>query len=207
MTTNLKETAMSDVRSSVPRAWAVGWISVAIVACVAGLTSCGGGEAAPAVPPVILAESADVGASIRSDEWEVTLLDLPHKDEIVGDESEKGIELITEYEVAARDAQGIWLIANVSLTNVGEDNMILDKTIQVMDDQGREFPLGDRLVHYSQVWIADGERWGDRAHQLSQNVQLAGQVREGPLVYDVPIDATGLRLVLKGTEDSLDLGF
>ena len=80
---------MSNVRSSVPRAWAVGWMSAAVVACAVGLTSCGGGgEAAPAVPPVIMAESADVGESIRSDEWDVTLLDLPHKDEIVGDESE-----------------------------------------------------------------------------------------------------------------------
>ena len=199
---------MRDTRSSQPGSWAVGWKTVAIVVCVAGLTSCGGGgEAPPAVPPIIMAESADAGKSIRSDQWEVTLLDLPHKDEIVGDESEKGIELITEYEVAAREPQGIWLVANVSLTNIGDDNMILDKTIQVADDQGRVFPLGDRLVHYSQVWIADGDRWGDRTHQLSQNVQLAGETRKGPLVYDVPRDATGLRLVLKGTEDSLDLGF
>ena len=179
-----------------------------LLGCILFLTSCGGDGQAPGIPPTITAESADVGLSIRSDEWEVTLLDLPHKDEVVGDESEKGIELITEYEVAAREAQGIWLVVNVRFTNVGEDNMILDKTVQVADDQGRLFPLGDRLVHSSQVMIADPERWGNLlAHQLSQNVQVAGQSREGPLVFDVPTDATGLSLVLKGTDDSLDLGF
>ena len=186
----------------------VGWISVALLGCILCLTGCGEGQEGFAIPPTIIAEGADVGKSIRSDEWELTLLDLPHKDEVVGDESEKGIELITQYQVAAREAQGIWLIAPVRLTNVGEDNMILDKTIQVVDDQGRLFPLGDRLVHSSEVMIADPERWGRRLeNQLSQNVQAAGVTREGPLIYDVPADATGLRLILKGTEDSLDLGF
>ena len=184
------------------------WLWAALLGCVFSLTGCGGTEGAAAVPPTIIAEGADVGASIRSDQWEVTLLDLPHKDKIVGDESEKGIELITEYQTAAREAQGIWVVVPVSLTNVGEDNMILDKTIQITDDQGRLFPLGDRLVHSSEVMIADPERWGNQLeNQLSQNVQSAGVTREGPLVYDVPADAAGLRLVLKGTEDSLYLGF
>ena len=198
---------MSEMVSPCHMVRSIGWRCVALLGSILCLTGCGG-EGALAIPPTIIAEGADVGTSIRSDEWEVTLLDLPHKDEIVGDESEKGIELITQYQVAAREAQGIWLVAPVRLTNVGDDNMILDKTIQVVDDEGRLYPLGDRLVHSSQVMIADPERWGKPVeNQLSQNVQAAGVTREGPLVYDVPADATGLRLVLKGTEDSLNLGF
>ena len=186
------------------------WIVVLLsILVVLGLAGCGGqGGEGLAIPPTIMAESADVGESIRSDEWEVTLLELPHKDEIVGDESELGIQLATEYEVAAREAQGVWVVVPVRLTNVGEDNMILHKTIQIEDDQGRLILLGDRLAHRAEVTIANVERWGSpRENQLSQNVQSAGVSREGPLVFDIPDDSTGLRLVLKGADASLSLGF
>lgn len=66
---------------------------------VLGLASCGGEEKATPQAPVEKAENAEVGRSIRSDEWETTLVDLPYKDEVVGDE-EQGENEQTGYEVS-----------------------------------------------------------------------------------------------------------
>jgi hypothetical protein len=181
---------------------------LAAATCVASLVGCGGSTSGAIPPTVVKAETADVGASLRSDEWEVTLLDQPHKDDIVGDESEEGIQLQTQYQTVAREAEGVWIVVPVRLTNVGEENMLATTTLQVRDDQGREFKIGDRLVHNTEVLVASAERWGDTMeNQLVQNVFDGGVTREGPAIFDVADDAKGLELILKGAEGGISLGF
>ncbi|MBV7327467.1 hypothetical protein KFU94_04240 [Chloroflexi bacterium TSY] len=170
------------------------------------LVGCGGGVDEPPTP--VPAENAAVGKTILSDDWEITLLDQPSKDGVIGDEPEANIQTISQYEQAARTADGVWVIVPIKLVNVGnEENMLMQTTIQIEDDQGRQYKIGDRLVHHAQVWLSDVERWGDRSNQLVQNVQDTGVEREGPAIFDVADDATGLRLILKGTDESIDLGF
>ena len=60
-------------------------------------------------------------------------------------------------------------------------------------------------VHYPHIY--SDERWMKDENQLRQIVMDAGEAREGPLIYDVPEDATGLILVMEGTDETLDLGF
>lgn len=145
---------------------------------------------------------------MRSDSWEITLLDQPAKDYIVGDGPEGNISMASEQEQTARTANGVWVIVPIKLVNISdEEAMLFQSTIQVADDQGRTYDIGDRLVHHAQVWVADAERWGDRDNQLVQNVQDVGIEREGPAIFDVAEDATGLRLILKDAPGSIDLGF
>ncbi|MEM7538866.1 MAG: hypothetical protein AAF639_42310 [Chloroflexota bacterium] len=168
------------------------------------LTACGGGSGPP---PPVLAENADVGASIQSDSWAITLLDQPAKDHMIGDE-DGSAAMVSEREQASRTADGVWVIVPIQLTNTsGEEAMLTQKTIQIEDDQGRTYAIGDRLVHHAQVWVSESDRWGDRENQLVQNVQDAGVEREGPAIFDVAEDATGLRLILKDAEGAIALGF
>ena len=175
------------------------------------LTGC----AAQATPTVRLqfAANADVGKSIRSDQWETTLLDAPYKDEIVGDEEQGENEqmgyVVTDVFIpVAQEPDGIWLILPVRITNIGEsENAFLPGGLHILDDQGREIPVGGRLVHSSAIWIHDPDRWGSDENQLLPSFFLAQQAREGPAVFDVPLDATGLKLAMKGSDETIDLGF
>lgn len=169
------------------------------------LAGCGGGSSGS--PPPVQGINAETGKTIQSDDWMVTLLGQASKDKVVGDEEGEIQASISQYEQAVRTAQGVWIIVPIELKNQGDEaNMLLSSTIMIADDQGREYPIGDRLVHHSQVWISDVTRWGDRKNQLVQNVFDAGIVREGPAIFDVREDATGLRLILKGSDESIDLG-
>ena len=66
-------------------------------------------------------------------------------------------------------------------------------------------------VELDQIFWSDNELIGPalvRAYDLERSCAKTARVtREGPLIFDIPDDSTGLRLVMKGTEDSLDLGF
>ena len=56
--------------------------------------------------------------------------------------------------------------------------------------------------------IEGDDRWLDlRQHHLIEYVFEAGEARTGPLTFDVPADATELKLTLKGTDETIDLGF
>ena len=146
--------------------------------------------------------------SIRSEDWEITLTDLPYKDDVVGDESEEGIGQITWYETGKREADGTWLIAPIKITNVGgAEDMIMPGDLGAVDDQGHEIPVADRVVHLSAIWIHDPDRWGSDDNWLLPVILDAQESRGGPVIFDVSPDATGLRLVLKGSEETLDLGF
>ena len=173
--------------------------------CVVAATACAGGKA---TPTLVRAEGADVGRSIRSEDWEITLVDLPYKDDVVGDESEEGIGQITWYETGEREAEGTFLIAPIKITYLGDaEDMIMPGHLGLVDDQGNEIPVADRVVHLSAIWIHNPDRWGSDDNWLLPVILDAQQSREGPVIFDVSPDATGLRLVLKGTEETLDLGF
>lgn len=159
------------------------------------------------MPEPVVADNADVGATIQSDSWEVTLLDQPIKDYVI-DGPDGGVRIESDRELTSLTAEGVWIIVPIQLKNIGEEEaMLFQKTITVADDQGRTYEIGDRHVHHAQIWEAAPDRWGDRENQLIQNVQDAEAVREGPALFDVAEDATGLRLVLNGSSDTISLGF
>ena len=184
---------------------------VAMLLALLVLVGCG--EQATPTAPLEKAENAEVGKSGRSDAWEITLLDAPYKDEIVGDEEQGENEqmgyVVTDVFIpVAQEPDGIWLILPVRITNIGEsENAFLLGGLHILDDQGREIPVGGRLVHSSAIWIHDPDRWGSDENQLLPSFFLAGQAREGPAVFDVPLDATGLKLAMKGSDETIDLGF
>ena len=190
------------------RSWAVvclvGWL------CVAVTTACAG-EGDP-MAKVSMSDSADVGKSLRAQGWVVTLIEQPQQRKQVGSVEGAfpgGSE--SDHFVAAGfssmpEAEGMWLILGIELTNESGDLAMLSiKLLTVVDDQGREASLEGITVHSPHIWSE--ERWMKEENQLIQVVMYDEEVRQGPLIYDVPEDATGLKLVMQGTDETIDLGF
>ena len=202
-------------RERLARSWRFTRCWVGALALISGLVlaSCGGAEKPTPQTPLEKADNAEIGKSIRSDEWETTLLDAPYKDEIIGDEEQGENEqlgyVVTDvFLPVAREPDGIWLILPIRMNNIGDsENAFLPGGLHILDDQGREIPVGSRLVHRSAIWIHDPDRWGSDDNQLLPSFFLAEQAREGLAVFDVPLDVTGLKLVMKGTDETIDLGF
>ena len=185
-------------------------LSLTLVLC---LVSCGGGgEEAPASSAVEKAGSGDVGKTIQSDEWAVTVLAQPERTKLVGSPGggdRMAIDAAAPFvgELGEKEAEGKWVVLVVDVTNVSGDLAMLSKNLfTVTDSQGGEHPLASTNPHFS--LIESDERWASiEDSQLVQYVFNDGDTRGGPLIFDVPEDATGLELAMKGTEDTIVLGF
>ena len=125
----------------------------------------------------------------------------PHLSQVLNAPDEVGQSVATGAELA----EGIWLVCPVQLTNNGELNMLGSKVFKVTDELGREFPQAVLGPHFIQIWAT--ERWMNNDNQLLQNPIDTGVSREGPFIFDVAEDSTGLRLTANGIEESIDLGF
>ena len=98
------------------------------------------------------------------------------------------------------------MVCPVRVTNNGgELRMLPWKLFVVTDEQGRHFAMTNKPAHIIHIWSM--ERWMSDDHQLIQNTLDVAESREGPLLFDVSEDSTGLRLTADGIEASIDLGF
>ena len=175
------------------------------MACVSGLTACGAGQDAR-FTAVVASESAEIGATIEADGWRVTLIELPEQIKSLGERVEGGGWWSGYSREGAETAEGIWLICPVELTNTGAEMRILpSKLLKATDAQGREFTLSLLPAHHIAIWTT--ERWMSEDNQLVQNAIDVGMPKEGPMIFDVAEDSTGLRLTAEGIEESIDLGF
>ena len=160
----------------------------------------------PSAGEAQIAESnnAEIGKTIQSQQWEITLIDSPLIVEQVGSGTAK---MRKYFDFGIREAEGMFLIVPVQLTNDADEmRMFTSKSSQliVTDGQGRETPLAAAPVNMTATY--DDERWGEQENQLVQNPMEAGLTWEGPVVFDVAEDATGFRMSFKGSEDSVILG-
>ena len=178
-----------------------------ICLCVTLVSACSSEDATPEVK---LAESAEVGKTLQGGGWLVTLLEQPELTKQVG--SGSGTETTGGMsegggQTGVRIADGLWLVVTIEMVNDSGDFAMYPKDLlTVTDAQGTEYEVGNRKV-IGPLINAD-DRWeGQSKNQLINWVFEVGLPREGPLVFGVPEDATGLTLVMEGTEDTIDLGF
>lgn len=193
------------------------WAGLLALTLILGVVRCGGagGEAEPAPETgIVKAEGAAIGETIEGAGWRVTLLDAPEQMKMLGGEVLGG-EGVGEYVdfgtgVSYSDdditADGVFLAVAVEITNISDEEQYLSSsTLQVMDSGGQGYKAGAYIEHTVFVWIT--ERWMKTEHIIIPGVMDAGVTRQGPAIYDVPEDATGLALVIDGAEGSIDLGF
>ena len=175
------------------------------LACVSSLTACAGGEDSR-FAAAIASDSAEIGATIEAEGWLVTLIEPPEQIKSLGERVEGGGWWSGYLREGAETAEGIWLICPVELTNAGAEMRILSsKLLKATDAQGREFKLSLLPAHHIAIWT--DERWMNEANQLVQNVIEVGVPMEGPMIFDVAKDSTGLSLTAEGIEELIALGF
>ena len=189
---------------------------LATVTLVVSLASCGRGGDAD-LSEVVEADSAEAGKTIRSDEWAATLVSAPQLAKMVGSGPEIDRSLLgdvaTDNSAPAGgrqgqlEAEGVWLVLAIEITNETEDlAMLSKKLLTVVDAQGLSYPVADAMPHF--LLIDGDERWTTiQENQLIEYVYDAGVPRGGPLVFDLPDAAEGLTLVMGGAEETIDLGF
>lgn len=180
------------------------WLAVLML----GMVACG--QAAADLEPEFLTSGTEIDSSLKSDNWEVTVVGYAGKDVILGDEGEDaGLAQVTQYESSAQHAdRGTWVVVPVRIRNVlGEENLLFSRSLRLRDDQGNEYPLSHRNVHISFIFYTRSDEYGSDDNMIVQNVFDTDEERVGPAIFDVPVDATGLVMVLEGAEGSIATGY
>ncbi len=184
-------------------------VAILLILAVA-LAGCNRGRDKSELMPVFLEEGTEVGGVLRSNAWEVEITGLAGKDVLLGDEGkDSGLAQVSQYETSAQPSQrGEWVIVPIRLRNLaGEDMLLLVRTLRLRDDQGNEYELGKRNVQLAYVFYTDPETYGEQSNQLVQHVFEIDEERLGPAIFDVPLEATGLVMILEGAEGELTIGY
>ena len=183
-------------------------VTLALVLSAVSLPACG--SDATATSQTTTSEAGEVGKSLQSNGWTVTLVDQPELTKQLG--SGTGDETMDMGggegmgRVGVRIAEGMWLSLTVEITNDTGDLAMLPRILpKVADVQGGEYQRAGMMVQ--DPLINADERWERQENQLIQWVFETNLPREGPLVFDVPEKATGLKLVMEGTDETIELGF
>ena len=195
---------------STTKCW-VGLLGVMLVVTVASCGGQGAEEDGSALQPVVKAENAEVGKSIEGQGWRITLLDVPERMKMIGGEVAgvgtyvrlKGTQGFADDDITA---EGVYVVAPIEITNISDEALYVSQSVlKVMDSDGQSYDAGGRIEHKVYVWIT--ERWMKEEHELIPGVMDNGLTRQGPIIFDVPEDATGLALAIDGADDTIDLGF
>lgn len=195
----------------------LGLLGLVVILGVMGCGGEGGGQEAAPEQQAVTAENAEVGKTLEGEVWRVTLVDAPVQMKMVGGDvglDPRGIEnYIPGFEVDGRHltddditANGVYIAVPIEIANTtDEPQMVTRKVLKIVDSAGEEYVFAQNLQHLVYVWV--NERWMDDNHLIVPSVPDAGEVRQGPLLFDVPEDATGLKLVMEGSDNTIDLGF
>lgn len=170
------------------QAWRRGGKGLLIVCCLLMLVACGGGGSSSG-PVTADAARVETGTPIQAGDWEVSLLKPPEKVKVVG-----------EGDITYQ-AEGDFLVVFATISNLGQDMQVVGRDLfTVRDGQGQEYKPVKSAVQIGYVL----------QHGLEPSLDsplAAGISRDSVVVFDVPSSATDLTLGLKGTEETLDLGF
>ncbi len=157
-----------------------------------GLSACRGGSG-----PVKASEKdAEINKALQADNWEVTLTGASEKVKVVGQGTGQGGGTYT--------ADGIYVAVPVKLANnAGETRLMPGAGFFLLrDDQGKEYELTAQNPQIAYVRDLQGIRVALVVTPIDP-----GSPQEGYFLFDVPQDAKGLVLVLKGADGSIKLGF
>ena len=166
--------------------------SLVLLLCSAGLAACGGGGRGggkASAPIVASEEKAEIGKALKSQGWEIMITKPSEKLKIVG----KGD--------ITYQPEGIFVVVFVKATNISKEMQMIPRDLVILRDaQGREFGVTKSAIQIAYIL--------PRGMELLLDSPMApGASRESVLIYDVPTDATELKLTMKGTEETINLGF
>jgi len=154
----------------------------AILLCSVALTACGGGKANP--------NKADIDKTLSAEGWDVTLTAVPETTNVVG---ETGITY---------QAKGIYQIVFLRVTNNNDDIMLFPPDlVKLRDAEGNEYPPTSSTAQFAYL-----QSHSDLDLLIDSPVK-PGETRNTLLIFDVPNKAQGLVLVMRGVDDTINLGY
>lgn len=177
------------------------WLGLSLVACA---------RANAELLPEYLTKGTEIGVTVVGDTYEVTIVGYAGTDDILGDEGEDaGLAQVTQYTTSAVQAKrGKWIVLPIRIKNIsGEEQLLFSRVLKLVDDQGNEFLLTDRLAHTSYVFYTDPQTYGTDDNLIVQKVFDVDEERLGPAIFDVTADATGLMLHVEGSDQTLATGY
>jgi hypothetical protein len=132
---------------------------------------------------------AEVGKVVSSEDWEIEIIGPAEKVKVVG-----------EGDITYQ-AEGIYVVVPVRVTNRAADMRLFPKSLLGLeDDRSRRFAPTSSSIQV--------------AYALPRHIELlldspiaANGTRQSIIMFDVPDDATGLKLTIAGVEETIDLGF
>lgn len=174
--------------AAVPR---IIWTLFLCLAAALVAAACGGGDGAEAAD----ADAIDLSATIEGDGWKVNLAAAPEKHLILG----KG-----NITYQAEDGN-IYLLVFLDLSNTGTVLKVVDRSLlQVRDAGGNEY-RASISAHQVAYLEQDGSKEG-YSIVLDSPLQ-PGKSRRGVVTFLVPDSATGLQLMFRGFDGTIELGF
>lgn len=162
--------------------------------CSLCVTACGKGASKTGVSgPASAGVSGktEVGKVVKAGDWEIAVTGPAEKVKVVGQ---------TEINITYQ-ASGIYVVVPVKVANVGKEMAVVPRELlTVKDGQGREFQACHSTIQAAYIL--------PRKMDLLLDSPLGqGATRETVALFDVPTNATGLRMCLQGTDTSVELGF
>ena len=152
-----------------------------------GLTACGGGGDAGNTAAT---ENVEIGKTISADGWEITVTAPTEKTELIG-----------EGQIVYQSEEGTFIVVFVKATNNTSVLQVVPRDLfLVVDSQGREYEATK-----SAIQVGYGLQTGMTI--LLDAPMKVGETRESLLTYDLPTDASELKLTIKGTDQAIALGF
>ncbi len=201
---------LTDTPLTRPGTWWSGRWLLLLLTLISGLMLGACAKADAELRPEYLTEGTEIDVPIVGDVYEITIVEFAATDDILGDEGkDAGLAQVTQYTTSAVAAKrGKWIVLPIRIKNIsGEEQLLFSRVMKLVDDQGNEFILSDRLVHTSYVFFTDPETYGHNDNLISLRVFDIDEERLGPAIFDVAEDSTGLMLHLEGSDQSLDTGF
>jgi hypothetical protein len=147
-----------------------------------GVVACGGGAAANA-------EDVDLDKTVSSQGWDITITAVPEKATVVG---EGGF---------TSQAKGKYVIVFLQAVNNEPDYRLFPATLlQVVDGEDNSYDPTGSTVQFNLARTRPG------VNLLLDSPMKGNETRDVVLIYDVPSDASDLKLQLEGAEEPLRLG-
>ncbi|MEM7034883.1 MAG: hypothetical protein AAF629_35410 [Chloroflexota bacterium] len=155
-----------------------------------GLTACGGDDDGSSGNTAAATEDVEIGKVISGDGWSIEVTAPTEKAQLIG-----------EGQIVYRSEEGVFIIVFVKAKNdTGVLQVVPRDLFLIVDSQGREYKATKSAIQVGYGLLAG-------MTVLLDAPMKVGETRESLLTYDVPNDATELKLKIKGTDQTIALGF
>ncbi len=152
------------------------------------LMACGGGGEDGNTKAV--AEDVDLDQIIQSEDWSAKITQPSEQAQLVGED-----------KIVYQAEKGIFIFVFVEVENLSQALQVVPRDLlTLVDSQGNEYKATKSAIQVAYILPRD-------MALLLDSPMKAGEKRTSLVIYDVPSDASGFNLLIKGSDETLAVGF